>query len=87
MKMYDFEGSILEMPLTVTFIRLTKRIIFPQNLPTIWGKFPCLLKKEDMIAIVPKTIVENMIHIMINRDRIILILNYFCHQGTKIIHY
>jgi len=87
MKMYDFEGSILEMPLTVTFIRLTKRIDFPQNLPTIWGKFPCLLKKDDMIAIVPKTIVANMIHIMINRDRIILISNYFYHQGRKINHY
>jgi len=40
MKMYDFAGLILETPLTVTFMRLTKRIDLPQNLAMIWGKFP-----------------------------------------------
>ena len=79
MKMYDFEGSILEMPLTVTFMRLTKRIDLPQNLPMIWGAFPCLLKKDDMIAIIPKTMVANMIHIIINRVRTILLEKYSCH--------
>ena len=79
MKTYDFEGSILEIPLTVTLMRLTKRIDLPQNLPMIWGKFPFLLKKDDMITIVPKTIVANTIHIIINRVRIILLVKYFCH--------
>ena len=71
MKMYDFEGSILEMPLTVTFMRLTKRIDLPQDLARRWGKFPFLLKKDDMITIIPKTIVANTIHIIINSVRII----------------
>jgi len=72
MKMYDFEGSILEMPLTETFIRLTKRIDLPQNLAMIWGKFPFWLKKDDIITIIPKTIVANTIHIIIKNVRIIL---------------
>ena len=72
MKMYDFEGSILKTPLTVTFMRLTKRIDLPQNLAMIWGKFPFLLKKDDIIIIIPKTIVANTIHIIINSVRIIL---------------
>jgi len=72
MKIYDFEGSILETPFTVTFMRLTKRIDLPQNLAMIWGKSPFWLKKDDMITIIPKTIVANIIHIIINSVRIIL---------------
>ncbi len=72
MKMYDFEGSILETPLTVTFMRLTKRIDLAHNLAMIWGKSPFWLKKDEIITTIPKTIVANTIHIIIKRVRIIL---------------
>ena len=72
MKIYDFAGLILKTPLTVTFVRLTKRIDLPQNLAMIWGKSPFWLKKDDIITIIPKTIVANTIHIIIKNVRIIL---------------